>query len=72
MKKIKLLLPAIIAFTGIVASTSATYGKAEYTKKEKKACGVCHTPPNSKELNEAGKYYQKNKTLEGYKGAEKK
>jgi hypothetical protein len=67
MSTLKFALPAVILLGGLLAGTTATYGKAEYTKKEKKACTVCHTKASSKELNEAGKYYQEHKTLEGYK-----
>jgi len=50
--------------------TVDSYGKAEYTKKEKKGCTFCHTtakPKDGKDLTEAGKYYQQKKSLEGYK-----
>jgi hypothetical protein len=70
MRKVRFLLPALILCGGLAVST-VSYGKPEYTKKEKKACVFCHT--NSKELNEAGKYYKEhNNSLEGYKAAQKK
>jgi len=72
MRKVKFVLPALILSGGLALST-VSYGKPEYTKKEKKACVFCHTAANSKELNEAGKYYKEhNNSLEGYKADQKK
>ncbi len=64
--------PLFVFVGGLVLSTSLSYGKAEYTKKEKKPCAYCHVTATSKELNDAGKYYKEKKTLEGYKAKEKK
>lgn len=64
----KFALPAVIAAGGLLFCTSLSYGKPEYTKATKKTCNFCHVNAKSKpkELTEAGKYYQKNKSLEGY------
>ncbi len=67
MLNLKIALPAMILGAGMLVCTTATYGKPEYTKKEKKACTFCHTAANSKDLNDAGKYYQEHKSLDGYK-----
>ncbi len=67
MKLIRYILPALVVVAGLVISTTSSYGKAEYTKKEKKPCITCHVKNGAKELNDAGKYYEKNKTLEGFK-----
>ena len=72
MSKLKYAVPIFIFVGGLISTTALSYGKAEYTKKEKKACVFCHVKAASKELNEAGKYYKEKKTLEGYKAAEKK
>jgi hypothetical protein len=71
MKWLRFTAPAVVVFLGIMLSSTTSYGKPEYTKKEKKACTVCHVTAKSKELNEAGKYYDKNKTLEGFKADKK-
>ena len=71
MKNLKLVLPALILSGGFLVCTSATYGKPEYTKKEKKGCITCHTKANSKDLNDVGKCYEKSKSLDGC-AAEKK
>ena len=69
----KLTVPAIILFGGFVVCSTATYGKPEYTKQEKKACSFCHTvavpkdADSAKGLTEAGKYYQDHKSLDGFK-----
>jgi len=48
----------------------------EYANEEKKRCVYCHTSLGKPDLNKAGEYYEKHKTLEGYKedktGKEKK
>jgi hypothetical protein len=63
----KFAIPAFVLFLGIVANSTVSYAKPEYTKKEKKACTFCHVSGNLKELNEAGKYYKEHDhSLEGY------
>jgi hypothetical protein len=71
MKRIKIAFPAMILLGGFLVCGTATYGKPEYTQKEKKACSFCHTSAtakeaNAKNLNDAGKYYLEHKTLDGY------
>lgn len=74
MSKFKYLLPAVILAGGIAVSSLPSYGKAEYMKATKKACGYCHVnkAPKNKDdaaaLTDAGKFYSKNKTLDGYTG----
>jgi hypothetical protein len=73
MRALKLALPAVILMTGFILCTTATYGKPEYAKKEKKQCTFCHVKQGSKDLNDAGKYYQAHDhSLDGYKPPEKK
>jgi hypothetical protein len=61
--KLKLILPAIILVGGLVVPSTVSFGKAEYTKKEKKACSFCHS--QGKEFNKVGECYKKNHSLEG-------
>ena len=64
----KFVIPVFVLFLGIVANSTLSYAKPEYTKKEKKACTCCHVSGNSKELNAAGTYYKEHDhSLEGYK-----
>jgi len=73
MRVLKLVVPVALAFAGLVISTTATYGKPEYAKKEKKSCTFCHAKVEAKEampknLTDAGKYYQEhNHSLDGFK-----
>ena len=53
----KLVVPVFDLLLGIVANSTLSYAKPEYTKKEKKGCTFCHVS-GSKELNDAGKYYK--------------
>jgi len=62
---VKLALPLMIGLVGLLMTTSS-FGKAEYTKKEKKACTYCHTAQGKKDLNDVGKCYaEHNHSLEG-------
>ncbi len=65
MRTLKLALPAVILIGGLTIPATVSFGKAEYTKKEKKGCVYCHTKATSKELNKVGECYQQKKTLEG-------
>ena len=42
--------PFMILFAGFVMTTSLSFAKPEYTKKEKKPCATCHVTATSKEL----------------------
>jgi hypothetical protein len=60
MPQLKFILPAVILLGGMIVSTTTSFGKVEYTKKEKKACAVCHVKASSKELNKVGECYKTN------------
>jgi len=69
----KIALPAVILLGGFLVCSTASYGKPEYSKTTKKTCTYCHeksVPADkdamNKNLTDAGKYYQKNKSLDGY------
>jgi hypothetical protein len=74
MRALKLVVPAALLMTGFLICTTATYGKPEYAKAEKKGCNFCHSkvePANkegmAKNLNEAGTYYKEHDhKLDGY------
>ena len=65
MKSFKYAIPALVLGFAFLLATNASFGKAEYTKKEKKGCTTCHTAANSKELNDTGKCYGKSHSLDG-------
>ena len=63
---LKIALPMALIAGGMMVSTQFTYGKAEYTKKEKKGCTYCHTTASKKDLNDVGKCYAEHgHSLEG-------
>lgn len=57
-------LAAILCLVPREASTSPVY-----SRRTNKDCNYCH-PPNSYNLNDAGKYYQDHKSLNGYQPKE--
>jgi hypothetical protein len=66
MRIARVLIPVLALVVGLLFSSSAVFAKKEYTAKEKKPCGHCHVskaPKDGKDLTDAGKYYEKNKTL---------
>jgi hypothetical protein len=66
----KLIRATLLAMLALLIALPFTMGKAEYAKKEGKACNFCHPPGKFKELTAAGKYYKDhNHSLEGYKGS---
>ncbi len=71
MKTMKLILPLGTLLVGLLLNVNMSTAKPEYTKKEKKPCTTSHVTAKSKELNDAGKYYEKHKSLEGYKATDK-
>ena len=42
MRAMKLVIPAALLTTGFLICTTATYGKPEYAKKERRRCTFCH------------------------------
>ena len=72
MIMLKLLLPLGALLVGVLLNVNMSMAKTDYTKKEKKPCTACHVTAKSKELNDAGKYYEKHKSLDGYKAPDKK
>jgi hypothetical protein len=65
---LKIAIPAAILMTGLlISTTSLSFAKPAYAKKEKKSCTFCHVKMGSKDLNDAGKYYKAHDhSLEGY------
>ena len=62
MSYLKLVVPAVVLFTGLVINSSLSFAKPEDTKATKKSCSFCHvTPKGGKDLTEAGKYYKETK-----------
>lgn len=73
MKGLRISLLMAVLVGGLTLTSSLMLGKPEYAKKEKKSCTYCHVKAGSKDLNDVGKCYQKNKhSLEGCESKEKK
>jgi len=66
MRGTKIMIPAGILLGGFLVCTSSMFGTAEYAKKEKKACTVCHAKVSSdkaemvKNLTSTGTCYKDN------------
>jgi len=71
MNRLKYILPGLVVFGGLLTTTTLTFAKPEYTKKEKKGCAVCHKTATSKELNAVGDCYKEKKSLDGCKAPQK-
>jgi hypothetical protein len=64
----RLIRTSVLLFFAVVLALPLGLGKAEYAKKEGKACTFCHPSGKFKELTTAGQYYKDhNHSLEGYK-----
>jgi hypothetical protein len=63
MRKLQFAIPATILMGGLLLNLTPSFGKAEYTKLEKKPCVTCHVTAKSKELNKVGECYGKKKSL---------
>ncbi len=71
MRKLRLILPLSVLMAGLFVTTTSSFGKPEYSKKEKKNCVTCHTAAGKKDLNDVGKCYGKKHTFEGCEAAKK-
>lgn len=58
-KTIPLLIWGLLLAVVFTLSTSVSFGKPEYSKKEKKGCQTCHVDAKkkAKELTDTGKCY---------------
>ena len=65
MKRFKFGIPAAILVMGFSFNLTTSFATPEFTKKEKKACTVCHVNAKSKDLNEVGKCYKERNSLTG-------
>ncbi|MGD0695322.1 MAG: hypothetical protein ABSB82_10770 [Terriglobia bacterium] len=74
MKGLRISLLMAVLVGGLTLTSSLMLSKPEYAKKEgNKKCTYCHVKAGSKDLNDIGKCYQKNKhSLEGCESKEKK
>lgn len=71
MRALRLALPLVVLMTGLFVTTTTSFAKPEYSKKEKKGCVTCHVAAGKKDLNDVGKCYAKKHVLEGCEAAKK-
>lgn len=65
MRALRIVLPLAVLMTGLFVTTTTSFAKPEYAKKEKKSCTTCHVAAGKKDLNDVGKCYGKSHTLTG-------
>ncbi len=65
MRALRIALPVAALIAGLFVTTTASFGKPDYAKKEKKSCITCHVAAGKKDLNDTGKCYGKNHSLDG-------
>lgn len=63
--KLPMLMWGLVLAIVIMLSTSVSFGKPEYSKKEKKGCPTCHVDAKkkAKELTDTGKCYGEKKDM---------
>ncbi len=59
--KLGIGLTALVFVAGLAMIPVNTQATMDVAKKEKASCTVCHVKAGSKELNDVGKCYEKNK-----------
>lgn len=62
----KLFAPMAVLAAGFLLAPTQSDARPDYTRRTKQDCRYCH-PPGGWFLNDAGKYFEKNRTLNGYK-----
>jgi len=69
----KLIRTVLLITLAVAIALPLGLGKAEYAKKEGKACTFCHPPGKFKELTDAGKYYKEHDhSLLGFEAGQSK
>lgn len=63
------LAPSAVLLAGFLFRPTPTAARPDYTRRTKQDCRYCH-PPGGWTLNDAGHYFEKNRSLNGYKPPE--
>ena len=58
-----------VLFANLCLAPREAASSPVYSRRTNKECSYCH-PPNTYNLNDAGKYYQEHKSLNGYQPKE--
>lgn len=62
-------VPAIVLLSGFLLRPTPTVARPDYTRRTKQECSYCH-PPGGWRLNDAGEYFEKHRSLNGYQPAQ--
>ncbi len=65
----KLLGPAAVLTLGLLIRPTPGAARPDYTRRTKQECSYCHLP-GGWFLTDAGKYFEKHRSLNGYKPPE--
>lgn len=60
------LLSLAVGSAGAVALSDAVFGTPEIAQAEQQGCLACHSAVGKADLNDRGRYYRAERTLEGY------
>lgn len=60
-KKLGVAMSVVLFGAGLMLIPVSSQATLKYAQKEKKSCTLCHVKMGSKELNDVGKCYEKNK-----------
>ena len=63
----RILLAVAIGVSAAIAFSVNVSGTPEISQKERQGCLVCHTAMGKADLNDRGRYYRAERTLEGYR-----
>jgi hypothetical protein len=61
-----IVAPLAVLTAGFLVSPTPSAARPDYTRRTKQECSYCHRP-GGWFLNDAGKYFEKNRSLNGYK-----
>ena len=65
----KFLGPAAVLVAGLLMRPIPSAARPDYTRRTKQECAYCHLP-GGWFLKDAGKYFEKHRSLDGYKPPE--
>ena len=66
----QVVLSLAIGCAGAIIFSETVSGTPEIAEKERLGCLVCHTGVGKPDLNDRGRYYRAERTLEGYREPE--
>jgi hypothetical protein len=61
----RFIAPFAVLFAGLLLRPTPTAARPDYTRRTKQECSYCHLPGGWR-LNDAGEYFEKHRSLNGY------